>query len=376
MSTSSGGETTPFRTVGVIGAGLVGSSLARAAGALPGVERIVLTDHSSQVRAVVAEMGVGELLPGAVEVAAEADLVVIAVPVDHVAAIAEQLPAGLGAGTVVTDVGSVKARVVEDVLAALGEAHHSCYVGGHPMAGSEASGPGASDPDLFQGATWVLTPTEVTDPAAFNRLGTFLRQLGARVLAVEPETHDRLVAVTSHLPQALASVLMAHADELAEDEPGLLAVAGSGFRDATRVAASDPELWVGILRENREAVSEALSAFRRSLDELAAALSAQDWEAVRGVLAGGRAGRQRLASKPVTRDVVDLVVPVADRPGALAEVTTALGAAGVNIEDLWVRHAETGDRGALVIAVAGAEAARRAQQVLAPRGYNAHVEDR
>jgi prephenate dehydrogenase len=373
---SGGGEPAPFSSVGVIGCGLIGGSFACAAAALPGVDRVVATDADPQVRDVAAGLAPMEVVADAATVAARADLLVIAVPVEHIPAVVGQAGPSLAPEAVVTDVGSTKARLVPAVLDALGQERSGRYVGGHPMAGSESSGLAAADPALFQGATWVLTPTARTDHDAFNRLGVFLRMLGARVLAVEPTTHDRLVAVTSHLPQLIASALMRNTAALAEREPGLLAMAGGGFRDVTRLAGSDPDLWSGIIRENRESVAEALEAFRDAVDEMAHAVAGQDWEHVRTVLVEGRAGRRALPSKLVPDEVVDLVVPVADRPGALAEVATALGAAGLNIEDLSMRHAETGARGALVVAVAGHDVAARAREVVVGRGFHAWLEPR
>lgn len=244
------------------------------------------------------------------------------------------------------------------------------------MAGSEREGLAAADGTLFQGAAYALTPTERSDPEALRALSSFLRLLGCRVLVIDPETHDRLVATVSHLPQVLASALVGSAGRAAESDPGLLALAGTAFRDVARLAGSNPDLWVGILRENRGAVLDAIASFTEMLDELRGHVGAGEWEALRGVLDEARTVRERLPSKEVAVDLVDLVIPVADRPGSLAEVTTALGGAGINIEDLSMRHAEHEEVGALIVSLAAGPQAERAVEVLATRGYACHLEHR
>ncbi|MGH3441182.1 MAG: prephenate dehydrogenase/arogenate dehydrogenase family protein [Nitriliruptorales bacterium] len=371
--------TPPFETVAVVGCGLMGGSVALAARVVPGVVRVLVADRDADVATAAVERGVADAAGRAEEVAGEADLVVLGVPVAAVPELADRIAPKLSAGAVVTDLGSVKARIVADVERSLARQpadRRAAYVGGHPMVGSEGEGLDAADGTMFQGATWVLTPTESSDPGAFNRLAAFLRAIGASVLAVDPATHDRVAGVVSHLPQVLASALMSYAAETAEGSAGVLAMAGGGFRDVTRVAGSSPSLWSGILEENRDAVLAALDGFVTALHGLRDALEHGDRDAVLAFLRSGREGRGLLPGKVTDAAPFDLVVPIEDRPGRLAEVTTALGAAGVNIEDLHMRHAEIGDRGALVVSVAGRENAERARTVLASRGVESHIESR
>jgi prephenate dehydrogenase len=242
------------------------------------------------------------------------------------------------------------------------------------MAGSEQSGPGAADGSLFQGATWVLTPTERTNHRALQELSGVLRSLGARVLALPPDRHDALVAVVSHLPQIAASCLADVAGEaVATSGQAVLAVAGGGFRDTTRIAASDPQLWRDILEGNRLAVLDALDRYRARLDELRAALAEDDSDGLVALLDRASQARRQLVDKERATRLVDVVVPLDDRPGTLAESTTALGEAGINIEDLAMRHAAAGDRGALLVRVEE-PAARRALEALEQRGLHAHLE--
>ncbi|MTV26840.1 prephenate dehydrogenase/arogenate dehydrogenase family protein [Nitriliruptoraceae bacterium ZYF776] len=365
---------TVFDRVAVVGGGLVGGSVAAAARAA-GCAEVVLTDADPQVRARAASLGLAHRVGDDVaDTVATAELVVVAVPSAVVPEVAVEVARAAPPTAVLTDVASLKGHLVPAVEAALADHGPQRYVGGHPMAGSERSGPDAADARLFQAATWVVTPTGRTDDAALTRLSGFLAGLGARVLALPPERHDELVAVVSHLPQLVASTLADVAAEAAATTgEALLAVAGGGFRDTTRIAASDPELWVGILRGNRDAVLEAVGALETRVGELRAALAAGEWDTVQALLARASAARRQLVSKVVPTRAVDLVVPLADRPGALATTTTVLGEAGINVEDLAMRHAADGTRGALLIRV-DAAAADRAVAALAAAGTTVHVE--
>jgi prephenate dehydrogenase len=366
----------PIARLAVVGAGLVGGSVALAAMAA-GVERVVLTDADDAVRRRARDLGLGhEVRDTLADTVTDADLVVVAIPSHQVPPVVAEIANYIDMRTIVTDAASLKSRLVPEVesLLAQGVAVSRNFVGGHPMAGSEASGPDAADGKLFQGATWVLTPTERTDDVALQRLSGFLSRLGARVLVVSPERHDRLVAVVSHLPQVAASCLAdVAADAVSTSGQAVTALAGGGFRDTTRIAASDPDLWLGILGGNREAVLDALASYRASLDELASALRSQDDAALRAQLERASQARRRLVPKDGPREVVDLVVALEDEPGALAVATGVLGEAGINIEDLAMRHAAAGERGALLVRVEAA-AAQRGLQALRDHGLAAHLE--
>lgn len=364
----------PFTRVTVVGAGLVGGSVAAAACAA-GIAEVVLVDPDPAVRRRASERQLAHRVTDDLAAAvADAELVVVAVPAPVTATVVAEVARSARPDAVLTDVASLKGAVVTAVEAALAEWRPARFVGGHPMAGSERSGPDAADAELFQGATWVLTPTACTADTALSRLSAFLRDLGARVLALPPDRHDRLVAVVSHLPQVAASALAdVAAEATATSGEAVLAVAGGGFRDTTRVAASDPDLWLGILRGNRAAVLDALAALRLRLDGVRDALAAEDWDAVHALLARASAARRELVGKPDVERAVDLVVPLEDRPGTLATATTALGEAGVNVEDLAMRHAADGGRGALLLRV-DAAAATRGLEALRRRGLAAHLE--
>lgn len=362
-------------SVAVAGGGLIGTSLALALAHEGHPVRIMEpeADTRAGLEAVLAEGAepaggrpqVGERWP---EVARDADLVVAAVPPPAIGTVLAEAAPVAAAGALLTDVAGTKQGVVAEVARLLPAPASARYVGGHPMAGSERSGPAAADATLFTGVTWVLTPTPATDDAALTAAGELVRTAGGRALVLSPEEHDTIVGLVSHLPQLVASVLAdVAAEAVGADRDAVMAVAGPGFRDTTRIAASDAGLWLAIVDANRPAVERALAAFRGRLDEVAAAVGEGDDERLGAVLRRASAARRRLVPKGSSTASRDLVVPLRDRPGEIARIAAALGSAGINIEDLVMRHATAADRGSLLLRV-GADASARAVEVLADAG--------
>jgi len=278
----------------------------------------------------------------AVGVDPEAEVTFVATPVSAVALEAGQ---ALARGGLVTDVGGVKAPIVEAL-------DHPCFVGGHPMAGSEQEGVAGAEAGLFQGATWVLTPTAGTDPSAYARVRSVVSSLGADVVALTPERHDALVALVSHVPHLTAATLMSLAAEGAEEHAAMLRLAAGGFRDMTRIAAGHPGIWPDICAENRDAIIDALDRLRTSLGAVRDLVSTGDREGLLHWLEAARSARTNLPrglARPET--LVEVRVPVPDRPGVVADVTTLAGELAVNIENLEIVHSAEGDRGVLVLVV-------------------------
>lgn len=351
-------------SVAVLGTGLIGGSVAlglQAAG-----KRVIGYDREPEV--VQQGLRRGAFADTASTPAAAVsgvELVVLATPVTETRDLCEELRPALDAHAVVTDVGSAKGEVVEACEALLGDR----FVGGHPMAGSERHGIGAADAELFQDAWWILTPTARTASTAYRRVSALASSLGARPVALDPDDHDRLLARLSHLPQLASSALVAAA-VASENKEGLLGLAAGGFRDVTRIAASDPNLWVTILRANRRAVLEALDEYAASLREVRDLLEHRRFDGLEAYLARSRSARRDLFGKPEMHDVpVALTMAVLDRPGVLAEVTTAAGALGANIEDLRIVHSTEGGRGRLELIVAGEAPAARLTAALTELGY-------
>jgi prephenate dehydrogenase len=356
--------------VSVLGTGLIGGSVALALSSrAPGWE-IQAFDADPSVRARAAGLGLADRICESPEKAASgAELVVLAPPADLIPEMCARIAPLLGASAVVTDVGSSKVEVVRAGEAALGER----FVGGHPMAGSERHGVDAADAGLFEGAWWILTPTETTSSRSYSTVTNLIGRLGAKPVAVAPEAHDALVARLSHVPQLTASALVEVAAS-AGDREALLGLAGAGFRDVTRIAASDPSLWVAIVRSNRRAVLEGLERLRGRLGAVAEMIGADRWTDLQEFLARSRDARLELFAKPeYGGQPIELAMMVPDRPGVLAEVTTVAGRSGANIEDLRIVHSTEGGRGRLELVVAGRKAADEMVEALEALGYRVDI---
>jgi prephenate dehydrogenase len=357
---------TPRATIAICGGGLIGTSLALALGEAG--HRVAVADLDASVRSrlagLVSSAGHGDLISVHDDwraAAENAEIVVAAVPpsaIPGVLAVAAEVAA---ADALFTDVAGVKAGVVQAVHAALASSPGgpARFVGGHPMAGSERSGPEAGDAGLFTGATWILTPTEDTEDRALAQAGDLARGLGARVLVLRPDEHDVIVGLVSHLPQLVASVLADVAAEAVDaDREAVMAVAGPGFRDTTRIAASDASLWVDIVDANRPAILAALAAYTARLREVVDTVDRSDLAALETFLHRASAARRRLVPKDLSEPTSDLRIPLRDRPGEIARITGALGSAGINIEDLAMRHATAADRGSLLVRIRTASVER------------------
>lgn len=361
-------------TLAIVGLGLMGGSLGLAARAAGYAGPVVGYDPGPGVAERARERGAVNVVastPG--EAAERASVIVIAAPVGAIPAAYAALAPHLAPGTIVTDLGSAKAQIVAAVGPLVPPG--TSFIGGHPLAGSEKDGIESAHADLYRGAYWFLTPTPDTDPVAYGRLVRFLGSLGVHVLSLDPSRHDELVALTSHLPQLVSSTLMGFAADIAASEGGLPLIAAGGFRDMTRIAASSPELWLDIIRGNRDAVLGVLGRFRAALETTASLIAAEDWPGLRDALAGAREGRANMPEKPgvATRALMAVLVPVPDRPGVIAEVATTVGEAGVNIEDLTIVHSPAGGRGTIHLAINGEAAARVAQAALGRQGHEASV---
>lgn len=274
-------------TLCVIGVGLLGGSLALAARRRRLAGRIVGNDRQPGILQRALERGlVDEATPDLHSAVADAGLVVFCTPVDLIAEQVVRAAPSCRPGALLTDVGSTKAGIVRAVEGKLPAS--VCFVGSHPLAGSEKTGPEYSRTDLFDGRLVVVTPTESTDAAALGRVLDFWRALGARVECLAPEEHDRALALTSHLPHLVAAAL---AGVLPPEWQGLTA---SGFRDTTRLASGSLELWAPILRSNRAAVLDALDRFGAQLQHFRRALAEQDGALLGRLLLEGKEIRDGL----------------------------------------------------------------------------------
>lgn len=355
-----------MKRVAVLGTGVIGGSIVLRL--LSEGYEVTAFDRDPATRRALAGAGDVRVDRSAEEAVAEAGLVIVAVPVDEIGPTLAVIAGSVSAETVVTDVGSAKAGVVETGGRFLGAG----FVGGHPMAGSERHGFEAADPTLFEDAWWILTPTRETSETAYNKVTSLVSALGARTVAIDATSHDRLVARLSHLPQLTASTIV-HVATSAGDQEALLGLAAGGFRDVTRIAASHPAIWVPILKANRTGVLEALEGFERRLDEVTGLIRDERWDRLGAFLEEARAARAALFARPDhSADPVILTMLVPDRPGLLAEVTTAAGQLGANIEDLKIFHSTEGGRGRLELVITGEAPSEALTRRLEELGY--HVE--
>jgi prephenate dehydrogenase len=346
----------------VIGLGLIGASVALA---LKETGWIVTGVDSDDVT-VASAIG-GNVITGT-DLSRDVDLVVVATPAGRVAQLASEALATLSnPDVVVTDVAGVKGSIVAQVV-------DQRFLGGHPMAGSELRGLSGARADLFRGSTWVLTPTDRTSPTTYSTLHGVLREIGANVVAVSAEDHDRLVAIASHVPHLLAGSLMNEASQVAEQDAVLLQLAAGGFRDMTRIAAGDPGIWPDILFENRDAVVQSLEALEGRLKTLREALLDDGRDVILESLLNAASARRQLPGRALsTEDLAYLRVKVSDEPGVLARVTRSASDLGVNIYDIEIAHGIEGTGGTLLLAV-DAQQSRLFSEALSRLGFQVALE--
>ena len=358
--TTSRNESAP--RAGVIGLGLIGGSVAlalrRAGYEVVGADANPTTEADALERHVVSEL---LTTPDPT-----LDFVVVATPVDRLEA-AVRVALDLAPRAVVTDVGSVKAGIAAAVA-------DPRFVPGHPMAGSELSGLAGARVDLFDEALWVLTPTPHTSGASFATAHAAVGSLGAEVVALAPERHDQLVALVSHVPHLVAASLMNLASASADDHALLLRLAAGGFRDMTRVAAGEPDIWPSICVANGDSIVRGLDDLIDLLQTVRTAVEDADRASLRSTLQAASTARRALPGRrsAAAEELGELVVPIPDRPGALAGITTTASELGVNIDNIEVTHTMEGDSG---IAVLWVPRGRRAelQEALARKGFRSVV---
>lgn len=325
------------RRANVIGLGLIGGSIALA---LKANGWSVFGDDSREPTCAIAlERDVID----AVGLDPDADITFVAVPVS---AVSDQVTRALASTTgLVTDVGSVKSSVCR--------AHDDQrFIGGHPMAGSEFDGIDAAQADLFNAAVWVLTPLETSDDAALSRINSIVASLGADVVALNPERHDQLVAVVSHVPHLTAATLMGLASTRSEEHASLLRLAAGGFRDMTRVASGQPGIWIDICSENKVAITDTLDDLIAGLTEVRDVVAADRHEDLRNLLQAARNARTNLPSRVLRpEDLAEVRIPIPDRAGAAAEVFTLAAELGVNIANFEVVHVAESTGGVAIVLI-------------------------
>ncbi|MHB8793761.1 MAG: prephenate dehydrogenase/arogenate dehydrogenase family protein [Thermoleophilia bacterium] len=357
-------------TIAIIGVGLMGGSLGLAAQERLGVSRVIGYSRTSRTLQKALELGAITDEAGSVEeAAAEADIIFIATPVRSILDVARKAMAASSPTSIVTDMGSTKSSL----MGALKAVEEKRFIGGHPVCGSETAGVANAREELFDNATWFLTSGQDIDPSNFERLHGFIAGVGAVPTAIDPNAHDRIMALVSHLPHVLANSAMNQVGRVNLDGREALLSAGPSFRDLTRVAGSNPNVWTDIFMENRRWLSEALQEHRQAIDRMIEAIDSGDEEFLKEEIVAAAANRDRMleAERMTPSDLFVVKVPVFDKPGVFSQVTVALGNAAINIEDIAFHRISVEQGGVLSLAVSGSETGDRAVEILRGLGYDA-----
>jgi prephenate dehydrogenase len=347
----------------IIGVGLIGGSIALAARERLGAS-VVGFDPSAQALATALQRGaLDRAAAGIADAVSDAEAVFVAVPVGALAPAVGAALVAAGSDCVVTDVGSTKRAVVA--------AHDDPrFVGGHPLAGAETAGARHARADLFEGATWYLTPTSGTSGLLYDRLYRLLHGIGARPTAIDAQTHDTILATVSHLPHVLANVLVSQAARTLAAGGERLPATGPSFRDATRVAGAPSAIWTDIYISNHDALSAGIEDTIARLTDVRDALLAGDPARITAWNEDASQDRRRLLEAQLAGGpLFELRASVPNRPGVIAELALELGRAGVNITDMALYPAADMSEGVVALWISGEEPARRTEELVLELGF-------
>jgi prephenate dehydrogenase len=368
--------TEPYGTIAIAGLGLIGGSLALAlrragyTGRILGVSRKETIEEALRLGAIDQGFGYDDL-PAAT---AQADLVILSSPIltilEHLRRLGGE--GALRAGAIITDVGSTKRAILRAAAEHLPAG--VCFIGGHPLAGSEHRGLGAADPFLFQNAYYVLTPAPGVPGAAVEKLGGFVARTGARLMVLSAETHDRVAATISHLPQLLAVSLVRFLDDLGPHREEGVRLAAGGFRDMTRIASSPFSVWKDIVATNHDTIAQVLERFLASARDGLRGLDPAQLEKSFQLAAETRGAIPR-DTKGFLRRLWDVLVVVEDKPGVIASIAGPLATKGLNIKDIEVLKVREGEGGTMRLAFESQEVARAAIAELQAAGFSARLRD-
>lgn len=357
--------------IAIIGTGLIGGSLGLAMKRARPSLTIVGHDGADMLDAALIVGAIDEPALSLAQGVSDADLVVIATPLAAALSVLEDIKDALRPGALITDVGSVKRPIVERAANVLPS--EVVFVGGHPMAGSSAGGVAHSDAMLFENAVYVLCPVGREIPEQFEPATHLLEEIGARILVLDAETHDRVAAAVSHLPQLLAVALVEAAYAVGGDASLVQTLAAGGFRDMTRIADSPFELWRGILAANHGNVLDALSAVSSVVQRIRNRIIEEDYDAIGDIFTEATERRREIPRdmRGFLQPLHNVVVHAADRPGVLRELSGALADADINIKDIELLKIREGTGGAFRVGFSSASDAALAAERLTQHGFSA-----
>lgn len=358
-----------FRRVAIIGVGLIGGSLGMSLCSRGLAGEIVGAGSRAENLRLAVELGaINRYAESPEEGVAGADLVIIATPVGATIPVLQLILPYLAPGAVVTDVGSTKADIVAMAECILPP--DICFVGGHPMAGSEQNGVRGADPYLFENAFYLITPTGKTNHKALEKVRKLAAGVGAKVVEMAPERHDLAVAAVSHLPHVLAASLVNTVARMPESE-SILPIAAGGFRDTTRIAASSPLMWRDILISNRGQVLKMIRNFKSELDIFITAIEEGNTDSVQSNLEDARTARAGLPAKTkgYLPSLYEVILTVPDKPGIIAGFSACLAESKVNITDIEILRVREGEGGTIRLGFATEQEQENAILTLRAKGY-------
>ena len=371
------------KTLGVVGLGLLGASIAETTRKRHPDWKIVGVSSSITIKEALASKLIDEGVdyPDARNILEQCDLILLCTPIDNILGLLKvwtEKPLNLKPGTVISDVGSTKSIICAYGKKAFPAESNGTFIGSHPMAGSEKTGIKARDAHLFENAAWILCPEKDDSDkikSALSILEKFVQGLGARTLTLAPAVHDILVADASHLPQLLATVLASSTGQY-DRWPKVLEIAGGGFRDMTRLAASSFAVWEPILRTNKDFILDAMKSYRAELESVEVALEESEGaEGLAPIFSEANTLRSQFNAprKGFSSPTTEILIDLEDKPGALLHALSPLSAAGLNILDLEILKVREGEEGTLMMGFHKPEEAQTALDLLAKSGHKARL---
>lgn len=301
------------------------------------------------------------------------DILIVAVPVTMIASFVKRAAPFLKEGAIITDVGSTKKTVTEEVEAILPP--HLRFVGGHPMAGSEKTGVEALDPYLFENAYYVLTRSSKTDSEAFNDVKRMVNQLDATCIEMDVDLHDMSVAMISHAPHVVAAAMVNCAERVDNGTDRVLSLAAGGFKDTTRIASGSPEMWVDICTTNRDRIIDILDCLESDINDFKEAIKSADRERIKQLFSTAKKTRDSLPGrgKGFSSPMLEFILFVPDEPGIIGRISNILGDMRVNIKDIEVLHMREDEGGSIRIGVEYKDDSFKAVEKLKELGYEVKV---
>ena len=361
-----------MKQISIIGLGVIGGSLGKAIKAKQPQLKVVGVDMSMEIVTEAHKRGIIDYGTDQASSGVEnADLVFLAVPLAAIPDTCRKIAPFLKDGAIVTDVGSTKENMVKLMEELLPRS--VSFIGGHPMAGSEKWGLHGVNELLFENAIYILTPTNKTNLEAIDTVKSIIESLGAKIILLSPTEHDRKVAAVSHLPHLAASALVNTIGALEEKEQGYFTLAAGGFRDTTRIAAGNSEMWSDILQQNEKSLLPLITEFIESLQEFEQALRGKDSARLLQLLARARHWRENVPTglKGMLSQLFELTVTVPDRPGVIAELSNLLGNNQINIIDIEIQRVREQDEGTIRLGFSEEQARDQALMLLYNNGFYA-----